>query len=100
MQENNHRREDRKSLSGSVMFRKPTELPYEVTLQDLSPQGCRIALRERVLPGQLVWITLPGLENLPSLVRWSGEWTAGIEFEKPMHAAVFDHVAARLCHAG
>lgn len=96
----NNRRVERTPLAATVNFRKPKEMAYEVPLENLSPHGCRIALRERVQPGQLIWITVAGLEPLQSWVRWNGEWHAGIEFERPMHVAVFDHFAARLRNAG
>jgi hypothetical protein len=31
--------------------------------------------------------------------QWHGEWQAGLEFERPMHVAVFDHVAAQMKQA-
>ena len=74
-------------------------MSYEVNLENMSPHGCCIRLRERVRPGQLLWITVPGIEPLQSWVRWHGEWQAGLELERPMHVAVFDHVAARMRQA-
>lgn len=99
MEQEEHRRGPREPLPAHVHFRKPREMAYEVPLQDLSQHGCRIALRERVQDGQLLWITVPGIEPLLSWVRWHEEWDAGLEFEKPMHVAVFDHVSAQLKHA-
>ena len=96
MEHDDQRRGPRAALTAPVNFRKPKEMPYEVNLENVSQHGCCIALRERVRPGQLLWITIPGIENLQSWVRWQGEWHAGLEFEKPMHVAVFDHVAAQL----
>lgn len=96
MDHENKRRAERERLTAPVNFRKPKEMSYEVNLDNLSPQGCCIELRERVREGQLLWITVPGIEPLQSWVRWHGEWHAGLEFERPMHVAVFDHVAARM----
>ena len=89
------RRGERRRLAVDVMFRKPREIAHEVRLKNLSRHGCQIAIRERMAPGQLVWVTIPGLESLYGWVRWSGEWTAGVEFNKSLHEAVFDHLAAK-----
>ncbi|WP_114228561.1 MULTISPECIES: PilZ domain-containing protein [Sphingomonas] len=96
MEQDNKRRDGRERLTAAVNFRKPKEMPYEVSLENMSPHGCCIALRERVVEGQLLWITVPGIEPLQSWVRWHGEWHAGLEFERPMHVAVFDHVAGQM----
>jgi hypothetical protein len=96
MDYDNKRRAERERLAAAVSFRKPKEMSYEVNLENMSPHGCCIGLRERVRPGQLLWITVPGIEPMQSWVRWHGEWQAGLEFERPMHIAVFDHVAAQM----
>lgn len=99
MNENEQRRGPREALAAKVNLRKPKEMAYAVELEELSQHGCRIRLRERMRSGQLVWITVPGLEPLQSWIRWQGEWHAGVEFERPMHVAVFDHVAAQMRRA-
>src|SRR6476469_7619896 len=99
MDQDDKRRNPRQPLGAPVNFRKPKEMPYEVSLENMSTHGCCIALRERVREGQLLWITVPGIEPMQSWVRWHGEWHAGLEFERPMHIAVFDHVAAQMMRA-
>ena len=44
----------------------------------------------------MIWITLPGLESLQARVCWVNEWTAGAEFVRPLHQAVFDMIAERM----
>lgn len=90
------RRTERVALDTAIDFRRAKEHRFEVRMQDLSAQGCKVALPERVGRLQTVWITMPGLETLRSDVRWASEWVAGVEFERPMHPAVFDHMAAKL----
>lgn len=96
MNHDNLRQCERISLEASVLLRRPKLGAYEVGLEDFSPTGCRVVLRERLQPGQLVWITVPGLAPLQSKIRWQTEWQAGVEFERPIHIAVFDHFAARM----
>ena len=90
------RRDDRVPLDAVVDFRRAKEHRYEVRVHDLSAHGCRIDLPEHVSNLDTIWVTLPGLETLQSAVRWESEWLAGVEFERPMHPAVFDHMAAKL----
>lgn len=90
------RRDDRVPLDIAVDFRRAKEHRYEVRLRDLTAHGCRIDLPEHVSNPDEVWVTLPGLETLSSTVRWKSEWVAGVEFKRPMHPAVFDHMAAKL----
>jgi hypothetical protein len=86
-------------LAADVEFRRRKEPHYVVPLHDLTAQGCRIAPPERVDCGELVWVQLPSLESLSSRVKWSGSWQSGVEFDRPMHPAVFDMIAARLAPA-
>ena len=90
------RRDNRVPLDAAVDFRRAKEHRYAVRLHDLTAHGCRIDLPEHVCNPDEVWVTLPGLETLPSTVRWESEWVAGVEFKRPMHPAVFDHWAAKL----
>lgn len=87
---------DRVALDANVDFRRPREHNYVVRLHDLTAQGCRIDLPEHVSNPDRVWVTLPGLESQASIVRWESDWVAGVEFQRPMHPAVFDHMAAKL----
>lgn len=90
------RKTERAEVDAAVDFRRAREHRFEVRMHDLSAHGCRVALPERVGRLQTVWITMPGLETLQSQVCWATEWTAGVRFDRPMHPAVFDHMAAKL----
>jgi hypothetical protein len=90
------RRDQRLSLDADVEFRRKKQAHYTVRMQDLTPNGCRIAPPERVDAGELVWVQLPSLESLSSRVKWATAWQSGVEFDRPMHPAVFDLLASRL----
>ena len=94
------RRNPRLSLDADVEFRRRKEAHYSVRMQDLTPEGCKITPPERVDAGELVWVQLPSLESLSSHVKWTNDWQSGVEFDRPMHPAVFDLLAARLAPAG
>lgn len=93
------RRWPRVPLETDVAFRRKKESHYAVAMQDLTPHGARIASRERLNTGETVWVKLPSLESLCSRVKWTGEWQTGVEFERPMHDAVYSMIRARLAPA-
>jgi hypothetical protein len=93
------RRWPRFALHANVDFRRKRETRYTIDMHDLTPQGCRIAPPERVDRGELVWVQLPSLESLAAHVKWTNKWQSGVEFERPMHPAVYDMMTARLAPA-
>ena len=97
--ETERRRWPRLALQSDIEFRRRREAHYTIAMQDLTPHGCRIAPPERVDAGELVWVQLPSLESLSSRVKWTSAWQSGVEFDRPMHPAVFDLMAARLAPA-
>jgi hypothetical protein len=99
MSDNEERRTGRVTLRADVDFRRSGTHKYRVNILDFSPTGCRIELPERVTPDEIIWISLPGIEALEGRVRWVDEWTAGVEFERPIHPAVFEMMTARMTSA-
>lgn len=95
-QSEERRRSARVELDTEFAFRRPRESYYAVTAHDLTAHGCKVACPERLDVGELVWVQLPSLESLPSWVRWTHKAQSGIEFDRPMHAAVFGMMAGRL----
>lgn len=90
------RRTPRLELEADVQFRRRREAHYAIKMHDMSPEGCRIASPERLDRGEMVWVQLPSLESMSGHVKWSRTWQSGVEFERPMHVAVFDMMAGRL----
>lgn len=93
------RRGPRLPLEADVEFRRHKQTHYTISLHDLSASGCRIAAPERLGWGERVWVQLPSLQSLSACVKWTGAWQSGVEFEQPLHPAVFDMMAARLVPA-
>ena len=94
--ENHGRRAERIPLQADIEFRRPGEHRWRVNIQDISPQGCRVELPIRVAEEDTVWVNFPGLEAIQGRVCWVDEWTAGIEFDRPLHSAVFEMVERRM----
>ncbi len=97
--EDERRRWPRRRVDAKVEFRRKRAMRYSIPIHDLTAQGCRIGSPERLIRGESVWLRLPSLESLPATVRWAGLGVSGVEFDQPMHAAVFELLAGRLARA-
>jgi hypothetical protein len=86
----------RVEVAGEVTLRRDGSNNYRVHIVDLSETGCRVEMveRPRVLEG--VWVKFDGLEGIHAVVTWVEPPHAGLRFERPLHPAVFDQLAARL----
>lgn len=86
------RRDDRVILNAEVKLRRFGALPYNARVFDLSTHGCKVEFVERPAVEEHVWIRFPGLEAIESEVRWVEGFAVGVEFTKPLHDAVFQHI--------
>ena len=98
--ENHGRRAERVPIEADVDFRRIGEHRWRVNVHDISPQGCRVELPVRVTTDDTIWVTFPGLEAIQGKVCWTEEWVAGIEFDRPLHPAVFELVEQRMRGGG
>ena len=94
------RRHERVNVSAEVAMRRAGKLHFRVRIYDLSPEGCKAEFVERPDLGEQLWIKFDGMEALEASVRWIAGQKAGLMFARPIHAAVFDLLAARLCAGG
>jgi hypothetical protein len=94
------RRGERVPLHADIDFRRAGEHRWRVNILDISLQGCRVEIPVRVKIDDVTWITFPGLEAMQGKVCWVNEWVAGVEFERPLHPAVFDMIEQRMRHGG
>lgn len=70
--------------------------PWKTTrLEDLSPNGFRIAWFPDCRPEIPLRIQIPGLQLLSANVRWRRDFSVGCEFASPLHVAVFQHIVAK-----
>lgn len=66
------------------------------TISNISLEGCRFESHALTLHvGDLVVVTPDGLEGLCGQVRWVHGHSAGIEFQRPFYAPVFEHLCQR-----
>jgi PilZ domain-containing protein len=94
------RQVERICISAEVSLRRPGRFNFRVQLEDLSPNGCKIEFVERPQLGERVWIRFEGLEGLEGEVCWIEDRSAGVQFVKHIHPAVFDLLIERLTSEG
>lgn len=95
------RRELRHLLRANAMIRDARSGHIGGKVIDISENGCKLDLTEsRVETGQLVTIKLDGFESWPAKIRWIKDRIVGVEFERPLHSYVVEHLCkARLAVA-
>jgi PilZ domain len=86
------RRATRAALSLTATMREGSRGKVQVNVIDISTHGCRIQCTSAVPVDANVWLSMPGLENQYCRVIWHCQEFVGIEFEKPLSAAVFDRL--------
>lgn len=63
-------------------------------VSDLSAGGCAVVTRSVPLrPGVPYGLKIGGLETLGTVTTWIAGNAAGLEFDRPLHPAVADHLA-------
>lgn len=68
---------------------------FQTVIHDLSLSGFCGAAINRLQPGTICWLTLPGMEALQSEVIWWDNSLVGCAFEKLLSPIVHDNVLAR-----
>ena len=91
-----HRGYERVQVDAEVALRRAGKLHFRVRLYDLCPNGCKAEFIDRPEVGEQVWIKFDGMEAMEADVRWIAGSRAGIRFTRPIYAAVFDLLLARL----
>jgi hypothetical protein len=84
------RRANRAALSLTATMREGSRSKVQVRIIDISTGGCRMECTSAVPVDACVWLSIPGLENQYCRVVWHCQEFVGLEFEKPLSAAVFD----------
>ena len=68
---------------------------FDVDVIDLSMTGFRISTSAKLVVGQHVFITIPGIATLDAKIAWTQRLVHGASFTRPLHVAVFDHIAEK-----
>jgi hypothetical protein len=89
-------RQERAPYRGEALLRRLGAMYYQVQVFDLSHDGCKIELVETPRVGEHVLVKFDHLEALDAEVCWIERKTAGLNFTKSIHPAVFDLLMERL----
>lgn len=76
-------RPPRIEVYGSANIKVGTQI-YCVDLCDLSQGGVKVTLPEPIEPGNEVVVSITGLEDRKSLIRWQRNGRAGLSFVRPI----------------
>jgi hypothetical protein len=69
---------------------------FQLPLRDICEAGCKVDLVEPIAADDPVVARLPGLELFRARVAWTRGQSAGLQFERPMHPAVFALLVSRI----
>ncbi|MDG2004648.1 MAG: PilZ domain-containing protein [Novosphingobium sp.] len=68
---------------------------YQTVVHDLSLSGFSAVAINRLHNGNLVWLTLPGLESLQADVIWWDNSMVGCAFQSLLSPIIHDNILAR-----
>ncbi len=92
MKQTSGRKDQRQGLVMRASFRSLAREAI-VIVSNLSINGCRIELERHCLQeANRVKLKPEGFESFLGTVRWSTMDSAGIEFDRPLHPAIVDHL--------
>lgn len=72
---------------------------FQTVVNDLSISGFCCSSVNRVHPGTVCWLTLPGLESLQAEVIWWDNSLIGCAFESLLSPIIHDNILARYAPA-
>ncbi len=85
---------ERRRIAVKVKYRRKI-VRLVAQVNDISCHGIRLASMERLCEGDVVWLSLPGLEPRRAIVVWSDRFEAGCKFDEPLHPAILDAIVHR-----
>lgn len=97
--ENHQARQHRIRRASRIGFELPVRckrgvLRTTVMLRDMTTHGARIDGLEHLHLDEPITLLLPGLQAKEAYVAWHKDQSAGLEFDRPLHPAVFEQLVA------
>ena len=83
-------------VKAEVRMRRSGQSPYRLVVVDMTASGCRVQFVDRPKLHEQVWLKFDHLEPLPATVCWINGFEAGLELDRPMHQAVFEHLTKQM----
>lgn len=84
----------RQELHVRATLRQRSRQRFPISVTDISARGCGVETRETLVRDTPVWLRLPGLESWFATVAWAEAGRAGLDFDRPLHPAVFEKLVA------
>ena len=70
---------------------------FQTVINDLSLSGFSATSINRIHPGTVVWLTMPGLESMQGSVVWWEGGMVGCAFEQLLSPIIHDNILNRWC---
>jgi hypothetical protein len=90
------RQHERTKLKATILLRRSGRRNFQVQALDVSASGCRVEFVDRPIVGERQWVKFDGLDAIEAEVSWLEGSSAGLEFIRPVHPAVFELLLAKL----
>ncbi len=87
------RKSDRGDVAIVASIRAFGGMKNQVKIVDLSMTGFRMECLTHIPEYQAIYLTIPSFQQLEARIAWHTEWMYGCEFARPLHPAVYDHIA-------
>lgn len=94
------RRAERLGVQMVAALRSSGSAKFKVDVVDMSIVGFRFDSPSHLNVGDRIWLTVPGLAGLESVVVWRDRHHYGCAFATPLYTAVFDHILKQFRKAG
>jgi len=85
----------RTKISIPASLRPSGSKAFQTVVRDLSLSGFSATALNRLHPGTVCWLTLPGLESMQGHVVWWDEGMVGCAFDKLLSPIIHDNVLSR-----
>jgi PilZ domain len=86
------RRASRINVRVTAAIREHGSTKFDVIVGDISVTGFRFETIFTLRVGSRIWVTLPHLAPLESIIQWRREPFYGASFAHSLHPAVRDHI--------
>ncbi|MCB2079356.1 MAG: PilZ domain-containing protein [Novosphingobium sp.] len=73
---------------------------YQTVVHDLSLSGFSAMAINRLHPGTMCWLTLPGMESMQAEVIWWEEGMVGCAFHNLLNEIIYDNLIQRWTSEG
>lgn len=90
------RASERRPVVTEAILRRDGSSRFRARIFDLAETGCKAEMVERSSIADGIWVKLDGLEAIHATVSWVAPPVAGLEFDRPIHRAVFEALLKRL----